>query len=255
MFHRYIRVFHFAVQLGLPSNFGNPSMIKQRPILFSGAMVRAILDGRKTQTRRAVKLPHNNHLGTWEPMTIGGPNGGRTADGRTIPLQGGIWHTRTGECLASPYGQPGDRLWVRETTKARPLLNVFTGEAIDLTCGAYVADDEPVLDERRFDLVWWYSRKTCPAIHMPRAACRLVLEVTGVRVERLNDCSEADAAAEGVEPYAIYGGKPASWKGAANMTAARDTAREAYRDLWDSINGAGAWDANPWVWIVEFRRV
>lgn len=89
--------------------------MKEKPILFSGPMVRALLDGRKTQTRRAVKLPHNNPLGEWEPIVIGGPDGGRTAAGETLPLQGGIWHTRTGDSLMSPYGQPGDRLWVRET--------------------------------------------------------------------------------------------------------------------------------------------
>lgn len=229
-------------------------MTKERPILFSGAMVAAILDGRKTQTRRIVKLPHNNPLGTWEPMTIGGSDGGRTADGRTIPLQGGIWHTRTGECLASPYGQPGDRLWVREATYdverngyVGPVY-VESEEGHHAAAWGWGEADDP-------DFIEPHELRTRPSIHMPRSACRLVLEVTGVRVERLNDCSEADAIAEGVEPYAIYGGKPASWKGAADMTAARETAREAYRDLWDSINGAGAWAANPWVWVVEFRRV
>lgn len=164
-------------------------MTKERPILFSGSMVRAILDGRKTQTRRIVKLPHNNPLDQWEPTTIGGQNGGRTAAGETVPLQAAIWHTRTGDSLISPHGQPGDRLWVRETW-ARPA-------ALDPGPTVYRAD-YPACVPGGFenipsaDAITWR-----PSIHMPRALCRIALEITGVRVERLNDCSDADAAAEG----------------------------------------------------------
>lgn len=83
--------------------------MRERPILFSGPMVRAILAGQKTQTRRAVKLPHNNPLGTWESTEVGGPHGGATSTGHTIPAQQGIWHTRTGDTLLCPHGQPSDR--------------------------------------------------------------------------------------------------------------------------------------------------
>ncbi|WP_051974630.1 hypothetical protein [Cupriavidus necator] len=87
-------------------------MTKERPILFSGAMVRAILDGRKTQTRRIIKLPET--LGTWEPTTIGGGTS-TFADGTPAPEMAAIWHTRTGATLTCRHGQPGDRLWVRES--------------------------------------------------------------------------------------------------------------------------------------------
>lgn len=245
-------------------------------------MVRAILEGRKTQTRRVVKLPHNNPLGAWEPTTLGGPNGGCTSDGRTIPLQGAIWHTRTGECLASPYGQPGDRLWVREAWSIDMMGAFGTDKGYDSTyeltykAGGNereirVLPGEPdpyikLYDTQRGD---WR-----PSIHMPRWACRLELEITGVRVERLNDCSEADAAAEGVEPidterdyedwsicrrcggtrlYTAYSGQGGALPGTDCLDC--DTHLKRYAQLWDSINGDGAWEANPWVWVVEFRRI
>ncbi|WP_454056073.1 hypothetical protein [Cupriavidus sp. Marseille-Q8015] len=232
--------------------------MKERPILFSVPMVRAILGGRKTQTRRAVKLPHDNPLGTWEPMTIGGPNGGRTADGRTIPLQGGIWHTRTGECLASPYGQPGDRLYVREAWRSTKELDPHSGGRIEVMCldAGYSIPWAPIRYEADGERRNWQHTGTPPhggppepgryrhARFMPRWASRILLEITGVRVERLNDCSEADAEAEGI---AFLREVPD-----ADETL---TARQLYECLWDSINGTGAWAANPWVWVVEFRRV
>ena len=226
------------------------------PILFSAPMVRAIQAGRKTQTRRIVKLPHNNPLGQWEPTTIGGENGGRTAAGETVPLQAAIWHTRTGDGMVSPHGQPGDRLWVRETTRSRLLQNQFTGEPTNALCGAYVADDEPVLNPDGFDLAWWYSRKTCPAIHMPRAACRIELEVTGVRVEQLNDCSFEDALAEGIPDYRqLLGDECINGETADECARRLRWPQRQYAQLWDEINGAGAWDTNPWVWVIEFRRL
>lgn len=220
-------------------------MTKERPILFSGAMVRAILDGRKTQTRRVVKPQPMANVNGWDwSWPIPGKN--------VTPGTRDYWRNDAKNPIAPrycPHGQPGDRLWVRETTKARPLLNMFTGEATNAICGAYVADDEPVLEERGFDLAWWYSRKTCPAIHMPRAACRLVLEVTGVRVERLNDCSEADALAEGVTATADD-----AFHIEHDMYRATDPV-ECYARLWAAINGAESWAGSPWVWVVEFRRV
>lgn len=205
--------------------------------MFSGAMVRAILDGRKTQTRRIVKLPHNNPLGKWEPTTVGGENGGRTAAGETVPLQAAIWHTRTGDGLFSPHGQPGDRLWVRETWGYNPDFPGMDSRA------CYRADPG-----HKYDGIKWK-----PSIHMPRAACRLMLEITGVRAERLNDCSESDAAAEGALP--ICAGAAPCIDQQARHYGEEPTAVSAFASLWNSINGAGAWADNPWVWVIEFRRV
>ena len=178
------------------------SHIRERPILFSGAMVRAILEGRKTQTRRVVKLPSSfkpdpAHRGQDGPAILA-----------TVP-----W-----------YAQPGDRLWVRETyAKAR---------------GGFIY---------RADGTHTLARPWTPAIHMPRRACRIVLEVTGVRVERLHDISEEDARAEGMQPCHVNGEPycPAVAQGRPH--------RLLFALTWDELYGT--WDQNPWVWVIEFRRV
>ncbi|CUJ54281.1 hypothetical protein [Achromobacter sp. 2789STDY5608628] len=202
--------------------------MRERPILFTGPMVRAILAGNKTQTRRIAK-------------EFAGRDG-LDAILRRFPNQSGC-----------PYGQPGDRLWVRESTHRRPMIHLMTGEPLDQTYdgGAYTADGADVLTPEGFDLAWWYSRKSCPSIHMPRWACRLVLEITGVRVERLNDISEEDARAEGC-PFTWDGNQYEppppevdSWQG---------YGRASFSLLWSQINGPESWNSNPWVWVVEFRR-
>ena len=196
----------------------------ERPILFSAPMVRAILEGRKTQTRRVVKLPHNNPLGRWEPTTVGGPNGGKTHKGETVPECAAIWHTRTGDCVCARY-EVGDRLWVRETF----YLIGETGECF------YAATGDSNMPPATFG-GWRGPWK--PSIFMPRRHSRITLEVTGVRVERLQEISEADAAAEGV------------------YTDPACPAYDAYRVLWDQINAKRApWASNPWVWVIEFKRV
>lgn len=216
--------------------------MKERPILFSGPMVRALLNGSKTQTRRIVKLPHANPLGKWEVFPWGGPNGGRTREGHTVPFQNAISHSRTGEIHLCPHGQPGDRLWVRETH-----LNWWKLAADNNTpefshVAAFAADGYELQS----------GEKWIPSIHMLRAASRITLEIVSVRVERLQEISEPDAVAEGIEfsddvPFNSGYFAPGSHEA---MSAA-----DAYRALWEYINGAGAWDANPWVWVVEFKKV
>lgn len=213
--------------------------MSEHPILFNGPMVKAILDGRKTQTRRVVKLPHNNPLGTWEPTAFSG----RDAHGREHAEQVAIWHTRTGDSLACPLGIPGDRLWVRETW--RP--TVVHGCAMNVCdCGdvevRYSADggskffrDEDIPQDWTMPAA--AARGFVPSIHMPRWACRLVLEITEVRVQRLQDISEADACAEGL-------GSPIT----------RDCKVPKFADLWRAVYGPTAWSVNPWVWAVSFRR-
>jgi hypothetical protein len=185
--------------------------IKERPILFSGPMVRAILDGRKTQTRRVVK-----GSGSWAVVT---EERGVLWPGFENEL--GDWQNF--EC---PYGQPGERLWIREAW-----ARIVVGNEIDYL---YRADTHTGLEKRGGDQKWK------PSIHMPRIACRLMLEITDVRVEVLNNISEADAISEGVQ----CAGVPASL-----------TNRGAFGKLWESINGPGSWAANSWVWVVEFKRV
>lgn len=216
---------------------------KERPILFSGPMVRALLDGSKTQTRRAVKLPHQNPLGQWEVFHWGGPNGGKTRDGHTAPFQHAISHSRTGEIHLCPHGQPGDRLWVREAFDFLPAGGPDQPQACEIvywSTGSLEARTAPT----DYNPMIYGREKVRPGIHMPRWASRLLLEIVSVRVERLQAISETDAEAEGV--------------GFLRSVPDVDetlTAKQLYDALWDSINGAGSWDANPWVWAVEFKVV
>lgn len=235
--------------------------MKYRPILFSGAMVRAILAGHKTQTRRVVKHKFD-HLNR-EPWY---------ATGRVIsdlPTQPGSWMefryrqqdqpgfdgSKASTLLPCPYGQPGDRLWVRETfadllgtgIEHRPFA------ASPIQRFAYAADTVPGSygDECRKE----YGIKWKPSIHMPRAASRITLEITGVRVERLQDISDRgpqnDCTAEGVFHSGMRVPTYGQWHG----DGARSSEKWMYKKLWESINGQGSWEANPWVWVIEFRRV
>lgn len=200
--------------------------IKERPILFSGPMVRAILEGRKTQTRRVVK-----GKGIWSV---------EFKDDHSDDLWPG-YEGEHGEWqwMPCPYGERGDRLWVRET------FFCVTGNPGPVVCNykADFAGDE-------FGGLWK------PSIHMPRWASRITLEVTGVRVERLNEISNEDIVAEGIEAIGKGFQMPdGSYAQAGRCESKASTTRQLFSSLWESINGAGSWEANPWVWVVEFRRV
>lgn len=314
--------------------------MKARSILFSGAMVRAILDGVKTQTRRVVKLTDE-----WHPDTRSAKVIGLGADGvGAMPFD--EFGRILGGAVRCPYGQPGDRLWVRETI--RPILGYAKDNQGRFPI-IYRADQNGFDDDR-------VAGKPIPAIHMPRWASRITLEITGIRVERLQEICASDALAEGVSEdliksmicdkaaqietrpeywinedvaseswcrdcgekriqellkdnpkgeyhlsggyrsendyqtfcngcgaqldnsftdycckeelehfqshgfdikstddcYSLYEVLSASlWSGGKNSAALH---RLVYRILWESINGPGSWAANPWVWVIEFRR-
>jgi len=190
---------------------------RERPIIFSAPMVRAILAGQKTQTRRVIKPQPD------------------------VPNPGTNWTiAMSSNC---PYGHPGARLWVRETCRAVELIPGWGGVN-------YLAGGGDIKIENTESAVaqWWklYGYRggcgmTVPPIHMPRWASRISLEITGVRVERVQDISEADALAEGVDR---------------TNTSLPGYATERFRRLWDSINAARGfgWEVNPWVWVIEFRR-
>lgn len=194
--------------------------MKERPILFSAPMVRAIIDGSKTQTRRVVK-----------PQPI---YDGKFAGGWKVVGKHGHEAATCGPLVSElcPYGHPGDRLWVRENFcpiyPQDPHYN--GGRPIEYDYGATYQHGY-----RLGDLIG-KKKKWKPSIHMPRIASRITLEITGVRVERLQDISEADAQAEGVV-----------WEQG-------QTATNVFESLWESINGPESWEANPWVWVVGFRK-
>jgi hypothetical protein len=224
--------------------------MKERPILFSAPMVRAILDARKTQTRRLVKKP--SVIGIVE-------NGGQPG------------------YQLCPYGAPGDRLWVRETWqlfdphpdadgdlfvvgadrmargRRAPYVGVVNDRPIEWTA-CYRADGElahPTHGEARWK----------PGIHMPRWASRITLEITDVRVERLHDISRDDAIAEGArrfddipDPHPYGQGSRWSCEDPPNTEHCLGSPQMAFANLWSRINGAESWDANPWVWVVSFKR-
>jgi hypothetical protein len=223
---------------------------KERPILFSAPMVRAILEGKKTQTRRLVK-----------PQPVGGD----TIVSKGMEPGWMVGQLRDSENawrdLRCPYGQPGDRLWVRETWSPHTAEKgiryaVFKDGGQQYEDGVYA----PGLKEYApgaFHRVKWK-----PSIHMPRWASRLSLGVTSVRVERLQDITEADAIAEGATFTDFgkdrWGNQHPGWTmepPALDQVHCLGGARWAFANLINKINGPETWDANPWVWVVEFRRL
>lgn len=222
--------------------------MKQRPILFQGAMVRALLDGSKTQTRRVVKPQPPEYVK--DLCSYHHPRPGHWLFG---------WSKENAElldwCIKSPYGGPGDLLWCRETFcpiyPQDPTYN--GGRPIEYDYAATYTHGDRLGDSLGIKKVWK------PSIHMPRAASRITLQITCVRVERLQDISEADAKAEGIESL-TYGGET-TWRDYtltdewAEVSPMLHNPIDSYESLWESINGPGSWDANPWVWVVGFKRV
>jgi hypothetical protein len=208
--------------------------VKERPILFSGPMVRAILAGHKTQTRRVAKPVRH-------------PDLGNLYDPGALVLEGEPKHVIDRAC---PYGQPGDRLWVRETwSHANNRIAPYSpGVPVH-----YRADylDEPDGADGELAVGGKY-RFWLPSIHMPRSASRLVLEITGIRVEKLQQISSADAKAEGTVPDKVRQFNLFGADATQRELAYRDAAVDPYRRLWEEINGMGSWHKNPWVWVVEF---
>lgn len=213
--------------------------MKERPILFSGPMVQALLAGRKTQTRRAMKLQPDDD-GVVDVGTCGHTRGVAHVGNKT---DGG--HRTRVPC---PYGAPGDQLWVRENGWERPYRTpTMLREGADTWSPYYYdADGYTDADGEQFK-AWGFKRR--PSIHMPRWASRISLYITSVRVQRLQDISDTDAKAEGIEPFGD------GWKHyffPDEPRAAWEFATNSYASLWDKINGAGSWASNPWVWVLEF---
>lgn len=254
--------------------------MRERPILFSGPMVRAIIEGRKTQTRRLVKPQPSFPFGVKQIVRVLDP-WHNDALART-PAEGmgntgprlHKWHCEdyAGNLVSAidikcPYGSPGDRLWVREKWRSAWHEDLFASVQ-------YAADSsyrKPEFDDEDEGHRFAYMCEVCNGdkepwrspLHMWREMSRITLEVTAVRVEQLHEISEADAIAEGVQterdhyggdvPLKVHGS--VAWHRYDGAACAAVSAVESYRTLWESINGKGAWDENPWVWVVEFNVV
>jgi hypothetical protein len=221
--------------------------MKERPIIFSGEMVRAILEGRKTQTRRVVTrafgasecIMREKQVMTWQEYLS-----------RFVWAQSQI----LGGC---PYGEPGDRLWVRETWQAQNLDGFWWHEITEhreLCNWAWTNPIEPAFEGT--------PPRWMPSLFMPRMASRITLEVVNIEVDRVQNITQADAKAEGAQPWFMASDGCKVTEGGAEFSIEfcpeekRDY-RKGYQILWDQINekrGYG-WDKNPWVWVVEFRAV
>ena len=199
----------------------------ERPIIFSAPMVRAILEGRKTQTRRVVKpQPADDQ---WIEECAGG--GWMVVGDGEPTCATGVWDTREGAYqrqINFPFA-PGMRLWVRETFMHEPADYCWEA-SVSIPCRPASTVYRADFPDSKPGEGWK------PSIHMPRSLSRILLEVTGVRVERLQSISYADAIAEGIPSVP---GRPDI----------------LHAELWEQIHGPGAWDANPYVWVVEFKRI
>ncbi|ECA4935712.1 hypothetical protein ELO64_20430 [Salmonella enterica subsp. enterica serovar Chester] len=210
--------------------------MKERGMIFNAEMVNAILSGRKTQTRRPIKWKQTRFTEIAER-----DDGSLWPWAEDCERGGDIW-------FACPYGEIGDRIWVRETWQ---VIHDHIDESSHVEYRTY-APSIPKEKDRYWHTVYAEhfgdeSREDRgfpwrPAIHMPRWASRILLEITDVRVERLRDLSEEDAKSEGIIPSA--GGVLPGWEYRIN-----------FRDLWMDIYGTDNWEANPWVWVIEFKRV
>lgn len=215
--------------------------MKERPILFSTPMVRAILDGSKTVTRRVVDIdPELSKDVTKWGYSIFTPVG--CISGRTIQK------TETGrrygeKWVKLKYGKEGDILWVRETLYQEGELGL-----------KYVADndhiDESLIPDDYGPYGGDYSFRSIPNIHMPKWACRLRLKIVSIRVERLHDITEEDAVREGVTKFP----EGYIFENYIEDTVC-DSAKKSFETLWASINGQDSWDSNPWVWRIEFTKL
>lgn len=204
--------------------------MRERPIFFNGLMLRALLAGHKTQTRRLVKLPRDTTASQWKAT----PAKTLPGSGALVPskVYSVLQSTSTRQCILPPHGHPGDHLWVREGYQA---ANELPGAMRSRGDFVYAADQ----------LGWAHRHprsKWCSSIDMPREASRITLEIRGMRAERLLDITEEDATAEGL------------------LQAAHESGREQdalswFRSQWNTMHGLASWDVNPWVWVIEFGRV
>ncbi|PSJ15977.1 morphogenetic protein [Nitrosomonas supralitoralis] len=214
--------------------------MKERPILFSAPMIRAILEGRKTQTRMIMKHqpPAEGYQLSWLVTTTDRDKKHLQGKAHWININGKNINKNSEVYFNCPYGKSGDRLWVRETWQHENYpLGPYESDCQVFYRADYMDDPLGVDLENSTDKL---RRKWNPSIHMPREASRILLEITNVRIERLRDISEEDAKAEGAYPIDFGFG---------------DCYAMGFNEIWESINGIGSWDSNPYCWVIEFKVI
>ncbi|PEI02675.1 hypothetical protein CRM79_05270 [Pantoea agglomerans] len=224
--------------------------MKERPIIFNADMVRAVLDGRKTQTRRIIQSPAKNMQANGQKVIDYREPGDKWYGEHVFSMRNhsGTWCDYTKEQFLAkcPFGAVGDRLWVREAWQAIHDSPDEHGNVDERTWMPSILKKPDSYWHPVYGASWGSEDRETrgfpwrPSLHMPRWASRITLEITGVRVERLNDISEDDAKAEGAPTECCVTG---------------DKHFLGFRSLWRSIYGADSWQANPWVWVIEFKRV
>ena len=239
--------------------------MKERPIVFSAEMVRAILEGRKTMTRRLVKHPHITNANELDEYFGGGTCEDCDACFYTVPKDS------TRICVKCPYGVPGDRLWVKEAWRPK----CMNCEDDDVRGGWYGVMPEYQADDAQgkwveVDSAWWekayaegdYGRKWRNSRFMPRWASRILLEIVSVRVERLQEISASDVLREGLEFGPVMEMDPPPYLVAQEIAPHNPGIHrlfiEPFKELWDTIHAKkpeSQWDANPFCWVIEFKVV
>ncbi|UKY38181.1 hypothetical protein [Pantoea dispersa] len=229
--------------------------MKERGMIFNAEMVLAVLDDSKTQTRRIMTVqPDSPNFGLLRIT-----DSTKSADiGKYHWAESNATGTHARSPLFScPFGAVGDRLWVRETFRVH-------SRATDVATLVYKASEQQSWTQQTHRVPIEMCNKPAvvdkwtPSIHMPRWASRITLEITGVRVEQLNDISEEDAAAEGVGSAVWFAGKGVPeehWTSLGELGAQKAYHLNSFATLWESIYGADSWQGNPWVWVIEFKRV
>jgi hypothetical protein len=219
-------------------------MSKERPILFSTPMVQAILEGRKTMTRRIVKPQPSLKMGV-----------GKWIKNKNIQMIGDQSVVINYMEQNSPYGVPGDVLWVREKFAARDCDTAI--HKVTIEYAASEGEKHYIFPKKSMKIIQkplHAAAKYQPSIHMPKDACRIKLLIKSIRVERLQEITRKDAKAEGIERITIEG-KGSGYKVYGDNSDITASEEFSFYTLWESINGLGSWEANPWVWVIEFEKL
>jgi len=225
---------------------------KERPILFSTPMVQAIPEGRKTMTRRTrglevINKNPDDFQFEWADFSLKLP--WRFTQKFTVNELSLKERNFNQEAIKCPYGEIGDRLWVKETScfvSLEHAQDLLEGMHSQLVYKTSVHEDWMKYAKEKYRYKW------TPSIYMTRAACRIILEITNIGVERLIEISEEDARQEGIELIQRVYGSSYTWD---NCVTFHGTAKLAFQNLWEKINGADSWDFNPWVWIIKFKVI